>query len=268
MPVWLPRRCARLLAEIALLEGTCRGHAPRHVGDHRSAHGVGDASGVLATALRCAPPCGWRSLRLDLISGASHFGPGAPFAVQVNRSWVRSRAVPPRLTTTPRLTGRINCYTLTFGLGKGPAKAVYRNQQAVDLTDEQWAIVKRLFSRESRNTGRPPTDSREVLTGVFWVMRTGSPWSSLPAQYPSREVCRRRYLKWKRSGKLREALALLYEDLCYRYNVSSCAEIDRPRARDRASWWWQTALLLRSPDAAMILGADLSQAIVTGSGAP
>ena len=48
----------------------------------------------------------------------------------------------------------------------------------MDLTDAQWAVLEPLFrpKRRADGRGRPWQDTRAVLNGVFWVLRTGAPW--------------------------------------------------------------------------------------------
>ena len=47
------------------------------------------------------------------------------------------------------------------------------------LTDQQWELVQDLFPPPAR-TGRPRRDRREILDGIFWILRTGAPWRDLP----------------------------------------------------------------------------------------
>lgn len=50
------------------------------------------------------------------------------------------------------------------------------------LTDQQWELVQDLFPPPAR-TGRPPRDRREILDGIFWILRTGAPWRDLPGEF-------------------------------------------------------------------------------------
>src|SRR3970040_2327047 len=47
----------------------------------------------------------------------------------------------------------------------------------MDLTNAQWAKLKPLFEPKTppRRRGRPWTDTRQVLNGVLWILRTGAP---------------------------------------------------------------------------------------------
>jgi len=126
----------------------------------------------------------------------------------------------------------------------------------MNLTDEQWSIVEPLLPKlpVHRHGGRPQADRRDVLDGILWIMRTGAPWNELPLRFPSRQVCRLCMDEWCESGALCEVLLVLADDLEYRIGarVDDLPLLSPNCARDRASWWWQTILLLRSPDAAMV----------------
>lgn len=56
----------------------------------------------------------------------------------------------------------------------------------MDLTEAQWAVLEPLFrpKRRADGRGRPWQDTRAVLNGVFWILRTGAPWHDLPPRYP------------------------------------------------------------------------------------
>src|ERR671923_299385 len=74
----------------------------------------------------------------------------------------------------------------------------------MDITDAQWAVLEPLFrpKRRADGRGRPWQDTRAVLNGVFWVLRTGAPWHDLPSRYPPYQTCHRRFQLWQRSGRL------------------------------------------------------------------
>jgi transposase len=47
------------------------------------------------------------------------------------------------------------------------------------LTDDQWELIADLFPLPAK-TGRPPTDRRQVVEAILWILRTGAPWRDLP----------------------------------------------------------------------------------------
>ena len=68
-----------------------------------------------------------------------------------------------------------------------------------DLTDAAWeAVCDCLPAR--KKLGRPPRDPRQVLNGVFWILRTGAPWRDLPESYGPWETVYCRFRAWERDG--------------------------------------------------------------------
>jgi len=63
------------------------------------------------------------------------------------------------------------------------------------LTDEQWAMVSDLFE-QPKPTGRPPRDRRQVLDGILWILRTGSPWRDLPEKFGPWQTAWDLFNKW------------------------------------------------------------------------
>ena len=56
----------------------------------------------------------------------------------------------------------------------------------MDLTDAQWAVLEPVFQpkRRADGRGRPWRDTRSVLNGVLWILRTGAQGRELPSKYP------------------------------------------------------------------------------------
>lgn len=86
----------------------------------------------------------------------------------------------------------------------------------MDLTDEQWALLKPLIGELPRRTdgrGQPWRSSREVLNGILWILRTGAQWADLPERYPPYQTCRRRFQRWVRDRMLERVLEAIAADL-------------------------------------------------------
>ncbi|VTR94214.1 transposase : Transposase OS=Blastopirellula marina DSM 3645 GN=DSM3645_28117 PE=4 SV=1: DUF4096: DDE_Tnp_1 [Gemmata massiliana] len=70
-----------------------------------------------------------------------------------------------------------------------------------DVTDEQWALVEPLIPVYPG--GRPRTTStRDVLDGVFYLLRTGCPWRFLPKEFPPKSTTWRYFDEWRHNGTL------------------------------------------------------------------
>jgi transposase len=136
----------------------------------------------------------------------------------------------------------------------------------MDLTDEQWEVVKPLIPtppKRSDGRGRPRRDDRKILDAILWVMRTGAPWHDMPEKYPPYQTCHRRFQEWVHTGVFKNILMALAKDLKERgdLDLSECfidgtfviakkgdRGWERPSgARVRRSWQWQTALVFLWP---------------------
>lgn len=76
------------------------------------------------------------------------------------------------------------------------------------LTDEQWGIIGDVFIHR-KTTGRPPVDRRVVVDGIFWILRTGSPWRDLPDEFGAWQTVWRLFDQWNGDGTLERVLGKL-----------------------------------------------------------
>jgi transposase len=67
-----------------------------------------------------------------------------------------------------------------------------------DLSDAEWRIIAPLLPNKPR--GMPRTDDRRVLNGIFFILRTGSPWRDLPERYGPYTTAYNRYNRWVKTG--------------------------------------------------------------------
>jgi transposase len=84
-----------------------------------------------------------------------------------------------------------------------------------ELTDEQWLLVDPLIPRSTAKTGRPPSDRRENLNGIFWILNTGAPWRDLPERFGPWQTVYDHFSKWRRNGvfaAIVEALQIKLDD--------------------------------------------------------
>ena len=67
-----------------------------------------------------------------------------------------------------------------------------------ELTDFEWAIIQPLLPNKPR--GMPRADDRKVLNGIYWRLRTGSPWADIPERYGPATTCANRFRRWAKIG--------------------------------------------------------------------
>jgi transposase len=68
-----------------------------------------------------------------------------------------------------------------------------------ELTDEQWEFLKDLLPQRAA-TGRPPANLREVLSAIFWILRSGAPWRDLPERYGPWKTVYHWFNQWRKDG--------------------------------------------------------------------
>ena len=63
-----------------------------------------------------------------------------------------------------------------------PMAAVIRRYE---ITDEEWLQIKLYIpeEQEAGSHGRPSKDSRTMINGIFWILRSGASWRDLPERY-------------------------------------------------------------------------------------
>ena len=76
------------------------------------------------------------------------------------------------------------------------------------LKDDAWELIADFFPRPAK-TGRPRRDVRQVLDGILWVLRTGSPWRDLPEEFGPWQTVWRLFDQWNANGTLAKILRRL-----------------------------------------------------------
>lgn len=69
-----------------------------------------------------------------------------------------------------------------------------------DLSDEEWEIIAPFMPAPAK-TGRPREwTMREIINGVFYVLRAGCPWRMLPKCFPPMTTVYGWFLRFRREG--------------------------------------------------------------------
>jgi transposase len=78
-----------------------------------------------------------------------------------------------------------------------------------DLSDAQWAVLEPLLPR-GKKPGRPRTwTRRQLIDGIRWRTRTGSPWRDVPERYGPWQSVYGLFRRWQRNGTWREIVTAL-----------------------------------------------------------
>ena len=68
------------------------------------------------------------------------------------------------------------------------------------LRNDQWERIENHLPGKIKDPGRTAKDNHQFVEAVFWVMRTGSPWRDLPAEYGHWHRTYVRFARWRESG--------------------------------------------------------------------
>jgi putative transposase len=75
-----------------------------------------------------------------------------------------------------------------------------RQLYPTDLTDHAWDLINHLVP-EAKPGGRPETyPKREILNGIFYLLRTGCSWRMLPHDLPPWRIVYDDWWRWRKDG--------------------------------------------------------------------
>jgi transposase len=77
-----------------------------------------------------------------------------------------------------------------------------------DLSQAEWEVLAEVLP-PVKATGRRPRDRRQVINGIRWRVRTGSPWRDVPERYGPWETCYCLFRTWQRDGTWADILTKL-----------------------------------------------------------
>lgn len=82
-----------------------------------------------------------------------------------------------------------------------------------ELTDFEWAAIHPAVP-PNKPRGVPRVNDRRVLSGIFWVLRSGAPWRDVPETLGPHTTCYNRFVRWGRAGvwdQIMDALAAMHD---------------------------------------------------------
>src|ERR671912_502505 len=75
-----------------------------------------------------------------------------------------------------------------------------------DVCDEEWEFVAPYLALLREDAPQRDHDLREVLNGLRWVVRTGSPWRYMPHDLPPWEAVYQQTQRWLKAGVFEEII--------------------------------------------------------------
>jgi putative transposase len=100
---------------------------------------------------------------------------------------------------------------------------------ASDITDQEWALLE-LHLPAAKVGGRPrTTNMREVVNGIFYLLKTGCQWRMLPKDFPHWKTVNDYFAKWRKNGtwqQLNDALREQVRSAAGRDKTPSAGSID------------------------------------------
>jgi transposase len=85
------------------------------------------------------------------------------------------------------------------------------------LTDGQFRRISHLLPGRLSTVGVTAKNNRQFLEGVFYVIREGGRWRSLPKEFGPWERCYRRYNRWCDKGVFEKIFQILSADADFEY---------------------------------------------------
>ena len=100
------------------------------------------------------------------------------------------------------------------------------------LTDERWALIASRLPGKEGDPGCHGRDNRLFIEAVFWIVRTGSPWRSLPPHFGKWYTHYTRFHRWTQKQVWPDVMSALATDKnCeYFYDEGTIRYAPPPRA--------------------------------------
>ena len=70
--------------------------------------------------------------------------------------------------------------------------------QRSDMSDLEWEFIKTVLPNNTRGVKR--VDDRRVINGIFYVLKTGTPWRNLPSEFGPHTTVYNRFNRWSYAG--------------------------------------------------------------------
>lgn len=99
------------------------------------------------------------------------------------------------------------------------------------LSDEAWERIEALLPSSQGCRGGRWRDHRQVIEGIAWRYRAGSPWRDVPAEFGPWKTLWKRHDRWSRDGTLDALLAAEHSDAEVAGELEWAVSVDSTVAR-------------------------------------
>ena len=91
-----------------------------------------------------------------------------------------------------------------------------------EISDTDWARIKDMLPPENTGEGRPSKPNRQMLNGVLWRSKTGSPWRDIPRElYGPYTTIYTRFKKWCEEDTFEQMFACLSDSESQKQSIDS-----------------------------------------------
>lgn len=88
-----------------------------------------------------------------------------------------------------------------------------RQAYPTDLTDDEWRVLEPLIP-PAKSGGRPRSvDTREIVNGMRYLLRSGGAWRLLPHEFPPWPTVYAYFRRWDADGTWERIAGVLRRDL-------------------------------------------------------
>ncbi len=87
----------------------------------------------------------------------------------------------------------------------------------IELTDEEWGLVKGLFDPPKHLGVKGTIPKREIVDAILWLARTGCQWRHLPDRFPDWQAVWSQWRRWRDNGTRAAAMRVLAREIRLRH---------------------------------------------------
>jgi transposase len=102
-----------------------------------------------------------------------------------------------------------------------------------ELSASQWRKIEGFLPGRPGSVGVTPQDNRQFVNRVLWILRSGTHWKHLPAEYGNWKSVHQRFTRWAKAGIWEHIFQVLLADPNNTYIMIDSTIV---RAHQQAVW--------------------------------